>query len=267
MPKQRRNEVNKDVVFPVSPTERNMTIIERRRSARRACPLKRFVALPATSRAGPEEEPATKKKASHKKAASAAPKPKPPLDAMPDLRAGDIVEARYAATQEGIFRRRKWYEGTVVCVLSTGYVTVFYDDGETEDEVDPKFIKLLERARAAPSPVGGAEERESEEEEEPLSLSDVDDEAAASTLAGLASSPTIHQRSPHNSIKIKNWVISLDHTQPTTLVKTMWPFLANNLVGDDDTFDLPGGASYYIHKAQAPSSDGSYLVYAEEKMD
>ena len=95
-----------------------------------------------------------------------APPPHPTQDASSsgtatpssELAAGVRVRARAEATSIGPHRvwQTKWYSGVVRRVHDDGSADVDYDDGDSEERVDPGFIRVLAHDRA---PGGAARKR------------------------------------------------------------------------------------------------------------
>lgn len=67
------------------------------------------------------------------------------------LACGSRVRARFGATQYGRERCPKTYRGVIVAAFNDGCFKVEYDDGEVEDRVDPRWIKM----DSAPHPPPG----------------------------------------------------------------------------------------------------------------
>jgi hypothetical protein len=89
--------------------------------------------------------------------------------------AGQHVEAKHMAQQVGSFAA-KWYSGVVRKVHENGACDVIFDDGDTEDKVPLKFLRLPRKAKAAapvteqqPAAASSAADDDDEEPEEPIS--------------------------------------------------------------------------------------------------
>ena len=54
-----------------------------------------------------------------------------------DLYVGLVVEARYMKGQG-------WFKATVAKLHPNGYVDLHYDDGDSEDYVKPKYVRLFQ---------------------------------------------------------------------------------------------------------------------------
>ena len=97
---------------------------------------------------------------------------------------GQPVEAKHMAQQVGSFAA-KWYSGVVRKVHENGACDVIFDDGDTEDKVPLKFLRLPRKAKAA-APV-----KEQQPAAASSAASDDDDEPREPQYYG--------KRSPHQT--------------------------------------------------------------------
>lgn len=88
---------------------------------------------------------------------------------------GQPVEAKHMAQQVGSFAA-KWYSGVVRKVHENGVCDVRFDDGDSEDKVPLKFLRLPRKAKAAapvkeqqPAAASSAASDDDDEPDEPIS--------------------------------------------------------------------------------------------------
>ena len=112
----------------------------------------------------------------------------------PSFQVGQRVEGLYGASKLGVSFGCRWFSGAVTNKGPDGSFDVQYEDGEREERVLPRYMRLPGAAPPASPPASGEDEGEGEGEDEPSWIVSLRARAAASserrvrTLRSLATS-------------------------------------------------------------------------------